>query len=396
MKNTYDFYFDKNIFTCRYDNNKRIRILKDSDALMMLQRINRYKFSSFKVKENMNNNKRKLYLYMNGSNNRVFIHNFKKFDEFDLFDELPNHLKDIESACDKFTKKRFRPKEVTIKKFVATATALALITGGLSFSLNKDKSLDNTNIGYTIEQEYTEYENSNDIETVSTEKTVEKEVNYTFDNKTNSETYKYVYDNYNDVIEKVSEERGISKELLMGMVTQESAGLDSNLMQITYSVWSDHVFTTHNFSTGEDEKIVISNNPSGYKNSVKVISLDSMNDPYNNITIGSLIFRDALETYDYNIPLAIQAYNFGYGNMAKVLNAYSEETGKSKNSIIADSDNVDFTKYTGVVIGQGDCEYLDHVMRYVDSDHIAIKKYDNNNVITIDFNTNNQVKDKTK
>lgn len=333
---------------------------------------------------------------MNGSNNRVFIHNFKKFDEFDLFDELPNHLKDIESACDKFTKKRFRPKEVTIKKFVATATALALITGGLSFSLNKDKSLDNTNIGYTIEQEYTEYENSNDIETVSTEKTVEKEVNYTFDNKTNSETYKYVYDNYNDVIEKVSEERGISKELLMGMVTQESAGLDSNLMQITYSVWSDHVFTTHNFSTGEDEKIVISNNPSGYKNSVKVISLDSMNDPYNNITIGSLIFRDALETYDYNIPLAIQAYNFGYGNMAKVLNAYSEETGKSKNSIIADSDNVDFTKYTGVVIGQGDCEYLDHVMRYVDSDHIAIKKYDNNNVITIDFNTNNQVKDKTK
>ncbi|MBQ6538725.1 MAG: transglycosylase SLT domain-containing protein [Bacilli bacterium] len=405
MKNTYDFYFDRDVFTCKYDNGKRLRVLRDYDALRMLHRIDRYRFSSFKVKENISNNRRRLYLEMNSNNNRVFIHSFKKFDENELFEEMPNHLQEIEKACDKYAKKRFSPKKEIVKKFVATATALALMTGGASLALNKDKSIYNSNQPYTIEQEYVNYEEANNIDTP-----IEKEVkevtevvkeeisqrDYGFEDKTDSETYKYVENNYSDVIERVSNERGISSELLMGMVTQESSGKDPNLMQITYSVWNDHVFTTYNFETGKEEKIVISNNPGGYKSSVKVLSPEDMNDPYNNITIGSLIFRDALETYDYNIPLAIQAYNFGYGNMNKVLSAYSEDSGRSRDLIISDTNNIDFTNYTNVVVGQGDSEYLNHVMRYVDTDKVSVKKLTNNDVIDIDFQFRSQSQDKTK
>lgn len=401
MKNTYEFYFNNGVFTCRYDNNRRVRVLKDSDALMMLHRVDRFKFTSFKVSEKETNNRRRLYLHMNSNNNRVLITNFKKFYEYDLFDEMPRHLDDIEKACIKFSKKKLKPKSEIVKKLVATATALALITGGVSFSLNKDKSVENNNV--SIEQEYNDYENSNNIqlsetliETMDTisEEMIEKD--YSFDNKLDSSTYKYVEENYSDLVDRVGKERGISKELLLGMVTQESSGKDPNLMQITYSVWKDHVFNAYNFDTNSYEKMVISDNPSGYKSSVKVISSSDMSDPYNNITIGSLILRDALETYDYNIPIAIQAYNFGYGNMSKVFDAYTGDTGISKKSIINDTDNIDFTNYTNVVVGQGDSEYLNHVMRYVDSDEITVKRIDNDNIIDINFRVNNKTKDKTK
>ncbi len=393
MKNTYEFYFNKGNFICKYNNKVRTRILKNEDALMMLHRINRMNFSSFKIREKSNNDKKRLYLDMNSNSTRVSITNFRMFDELNLFDEMPHHLSSIEKAADKFTKKRYLTKNGTVKKIVATATALALITSGISFSLNKDKSID-TKEKYTISQEFEADDEVKETKEVKEDKSVEK-VNYSFDNKTSSSTYEYVYDNYNDIIDKVGNERGISPSLLMGMVTQESAGLDENLMQITYSVWKDYVFKTYNYETGKHEKFVISDNPSKYDDDVKVYTLESMSDPYNNITIGSLIFRDALKKYDYNIPLAIQAYNFGYGNMSKVLDAYSEDSGKSKDSIIGDSDNIDFTKYTDVIIGQGDSEYLNNVMRYVNDDEVNIKRIDNNDVINISFKVNNNSKDKT-
>ena len=406
MKDTYEFYFIKGELICRYNDGEHSRVFGGGKAIDILHELNKLSFSSYKVVDKSRKNSDRLFLNMNSLNTRVKISNLTKFYEYGLFDEIPRHVKKIDKAFDKYVQKANNNKKpIGSKRLVAGATALAMLAGGVSFSLNKDKAPEIANDKYAVEQEYeapieeevVEKSINEEQEVAKEDKSKEEtphEEKYLFDNNLDSSTYQYVDDNYSDVIDRVARERGIDSSLLKAIVTQESSGKHPNLMQITYDVWADHIFNSYNYETGKMERIVMSNS-NNYKSDIKVIPLSEMDDPYYNITIGSQIFREELARYDYNLYLGIQAYNFGIGNMNTMFNAYTNDTGKSRNSIINDTDSIEFTNYTNAVVGQGDSKYLEHVMRYVNDDEINIKKYDNGNIIDLNYKVSNGSKQKT-
>ena len=59
--------------------------------------------------------------------------------------------------------------------------------------------------------------------------------------------------------------------------------------------------------------------------------------------------------------MAIQGYNFGYGNMNKVLNKASERFRISVESLINDKDSKDWLKYRDE-LNAGDNNYIEHVV----------------------------------
>ena len=101
--------------------------------------------------------------------------------------------------------------------------------------------------------------------------------------------------------------------------------------------------------------------------------------------MGTVILRDVATYYDYNIPMSIQAYNFGIANMDKVINQLAYVTNDTYDGIVSDKNEIDYMNYTNI-ISVGDFEYLFHVMRYVDSPEINISYLDqNNNVCSNDI-----------
>ena len=212
--------------------------------------------------------------------------------------------------------------------------------------------------------------------------------------RTSSTDFKYVREKYDNEINDVSKKYGVSPNLIRAMVTQESVGIDTNLMQITWDAWEDHVFNVPNFETMTFEKYVLTDDSSKYGDGFNTISRNDLNIPENNIKIGVFIFKELLEDYyNYNIPLAIQAYNYGPGNINNLLEIESSVTGKSVKELIDDKTNVDFINYTNN-ISQGDPNYLKNVLSYLDDKKIDIKSIDTNHignlVITNSIVLNNQ------
>ena len=73
-------------------------------------------------------------------------------------------------------------------------------------------------------------------------------------------------------------------------------------------------------------------------------------------------------------------YNFGIGNMDKVINQLAYVTNDTYDGVVANKNDIDYMNYTNI-INVGDFEYLYHVMRYVDSSDINISYLDENNNI---------------
>ena len=80
-----------------------------------------------------------------------------------------------------------------------------------------------------------------------------------------------------------------------------------------------------------------------------------------------------------HIGASIQCYNFGYGNMMKVLNETASQTGVSVDAILEDQENIDFVNYTHI-IDAGDPNYLSNVMQYTNSleEGFILKEIDEN------------------
>ena len=101
-----------------------------------------------------------------------------------------------------------------------------------------------------------------------------------------------------------------------------------------------------------------------YKNDVICINRMELNNPKTNISVGTIILTHSLKTFNYNIPLAITAYNLGIGSVNKILDKTSYKTGLSKEQLINDSSNQEFLKYRDI-IEFGDSKYFEHVIQYV-------------------------------
>ena len=112
------------------------------------------------------------------------------------------------------------------------------------------------------------------------------------------------------------------------------------------------------------------------------ITQEKLNDIESNIQIGSMILRNYLENANYNIPLALQTYNFGPGNMEKVLSDCSKKENKEISELRNNSTNNDWLNYRST-INAGDSKYVEHVFSYLPNDtELSVKKR-NNEVKTV-------------
>lgn len=165
---------------------------------------------------------------------------------------------------------------------------------------------------------------------------------------------------YEDIFEKYANRYGLDKNLLMAMAAQESSGDHYNnlrdnqpaagIMQIEKAVHVGNQVKAYNFETGQMEYITVTQ--------------DKLNNIDSNIQIGSMILREYIENSNYNIPLAIQTYNMGPGNMNKVLNTCGDLENVDVDTMRSNPTNNTWLNYRAF-LNVGDAKYVEHVFSYL-------------------------------
>lgn len=171
-------------------------------------------------------------------------------------------------------------------------------------------------------------------------------------------------------------------------------------------------FTVYNYAKKRNETIkIVYDYPSNPESGITYLSVYNYHD---NVRIGVAKLQEMLVKYNYNLAMAMQAYNFGDGSFKKVLKAYSNETGKEIADIINDKKDFGWIKYVekfhlnpnnfGVKWSHGtygDKSYVKHVFQYItnpvlefsidDDSKLLINSYDQT-TITVSNNEINKIK----
>ena len=197
---------------------------------------------------------------------------------------------------------------------------------------------------------------------------------------TGSEKYQNAKENYYDLIEKYANEYGLDPMVMLALATQErgvhSETVDSGgglgLFQIQIEGgwnWDNETISAYNFRTNEEETVTITKE--------KASTLEY------NIKYGCMLFQNALREQNYNVPRAIQCYNYGSTYMDQVISECCRDTGYSR-SDISDPTNLIWTNYRSV-IKNGDDRYLENVLRYLPNDTQIEFKKPSGETITMTF-----------
>jgi hypothetical protein len=151
----------------------------------------------------------------------------------------------------------------------------------------------------------------------------------------------------------------------------------TGLMQIQNSVWVGNDVSAYNFETGKVETLRVTE--------------DRIQDVSYNIRIGCMILQNTMEYMKYNTLAGIQCYNMGYGNMMKILNACSKDTGRSVDEILKDVNNTNWMNYRKIIT-VGEKEYVERVLSWMGEDvNIKILKRDGS---PVSINVGNQLDSK--
>ena len=277
-------------------------------------------------------------------------------------------------------RKKDKLRKNRIKRISAISGAIIISVGSYVNVLKNidDETITNTNNVYSMKNE-----EDNNIQLVyfkEYDKTINNDYdnvdNYTinFEYRTNSEKYINTKNNYGNIINEISNEYGIDSRIMLGIATQESGvhnilrnGPAIGLMQIEKSVWNDKDISCYNYKT----------------NSIEIVHIteEKLKDLNFNIKVACMIFRQCLNDSSYNIPVAIQMYNYGYGNIVKAIKSYygnnvdCNNIIKNKNNEWLDARNE---------INEGDKLYLEHVLSYIeDINNLSFKK--NNDIVSCSF-----------
>lgn len=416
MNNSYTFYMDEqNNLVCMVENLHGINYYLNRDAVIKLRDLDTYNFNHSRVSRHD----------MTISNNilSVSFSNYRELFHYELLRYAPRNAEYIENVIQRFREQQRKKKRIaqiqdTVKKVVITAsicTLLGLTTYGIiniepskgaDLSLEPDEnqvsiapdyevdapSVITTEDGHMLiidntKKDVLEPETLETLPPVETpavqEEKVDENVTYLeFEHNRDSEKGDHAYDNYYELVEKYSNKWGVSPNIIMSMLTQESGGYSTNLMQIQFWSWKDQVINVYNFEAGKYEKLVLTDNPQEYERKygdIITITKDDLNNPKTNISVGTVLFRESARAMNNHIGASIQCYNFGYGNMMKVLNETASQTGVSVDAILEDQENIDFVNYTHI-IDAGDPNYLSNVMQYTNSleEEFILKEIDEN------------------
>jgi len=292
-------------------------------------------------------------------------------------------IKSINTFYEEESKKVVKNKKVTRKnkfsgkKMVAIGLAV-VIMGTVASNYFKDKpvSASNTIDSFSITEE-TKNTDDDKINLVFKDPDEEKESDSIFvdyGDRSSTEKAYITKSSYGDLIEKYAKQYGLDPTLVLGIAIQERGmhsekkdiGGATGLMQIQNSVWENEYITAYNYETGKTDKIYVT------KENIKDIN--------NNIKFGCMYLQNCMEYMDYNVIAAVQCYNMGYGNVMKVLKAYSKATNQSVKEILSNPKDTGWLEYRKI-IDVGDREYIEHVFSWMGPNiNIENKKVDNSNI----------------
>ena len=158
---------------------------------------------------------------------------------------------------------------------------------------------------------------------------------------------------------------GVDARVLLAMLTQESRGKETNLMQIEFESLDDVIITVYNFQEERYMRVVFTNNPGNYVGKVDMtISQAELTNPITQLGAAGIIINYN-NLNDFNAILnpcaMIDEYNKGLPLFLQVLDA----APSSRMDILNDPNDTSFLAYD-YVCGAGDPEYVNHTMRYVD------------------------------
>lgn len=245
-------------------------------------------------------------------------------------------------------------------------------------SNNAIEELQETAITSDVFEEYNELYEELDSEPVAMVNDIAF-VNY--EHEADLDKQLYVEENFDEIVTRYATKWGISPNLVMNILTQESGGKVTNLMQIQFDSWKDMPLSSHNFVDNCEQTIVLTDNPEKYRNkNYTVITREDLKNKITNISVGCVILKYSIEEMNNHIAAGIQCYNFGTGNMMSVLAFTSEDTGLSIDEILSDQSNVSFMNYTDS-IKVGDSNYLENVSVFNNGEPYYVYEYNDGEII---------------
>lgn len=420
MKIKYNFDFNEDgRFRCVKIDGSNAKVYYGNKALDIFERKGKSKYTKLKYTDDS--------IVLINPKSKVTIKNLDKIHSYGYIDYLKRNFKFIINSMEENQKEK-HPYELirqNKRKIIGSASALAIIALAITLALGSLKKTNSPEIDNPVTDEF-ELDEDNIIEdqifsiTDIINSTYEDENQKLIneleeeDNKDlideltadenqeladeNTESY---YESYTlnlyksntpdlqkaedakifmDTIEKYSAKWGISSNLILAMLTQETGGYKPNLMQIEFDEWDDYPMTHYDFINHRYQTVVLTDNPENYnKKGYTIISRDDLYNKITNISVACVILRTSVEFMNGNIGAGIQCYNFGPGAMKDVLSACSKDTGVSVNDILSDQTSSTFMNYTDVMPPTyGDHEYLYNVSKYLDDNNIEYKTYDKN------------------
>ena len=189
---------------------------------------------------------------------------------------------------------------------------------------------------------------------------------------------------YYELFERISPLYGIDQNLTLPQATEEgtthktgvNAGGAIGLMQIQKSVWvRDNLNLEYyelNPETNEFERHVLNK-----------ITEDMCNDLETNVRISCIILQIYLRYYNYNLSLALYAYNMGPTALDKVIKMYCANTGKTRNEVINNPNDLGWMNY---------CKhpYLERVNEWSDENVFNLTDVRNGEVISYQYTNDNE------
>lgn len=394
----YNFFFnDNDELLCEIIDNGEKTELVETDAINELININEMYFNRVRASNRS--------IRLNGDDISVNIYDLNEFYSKGYSEFIPRIMIRVNRIIAKHQKEKHRDEIVKNLKVacgkIACGTLIVTLLGTAAGSLSKQHSENDIGNNITVENDFNSMSDDLDYATdkVNQEydqmmnelKEVEENYNETsnnneiieekpsdiayirYDDLTDSDTYIGAYEEYYNIVEKYANKWGISPNIIMAMLTQESAGKQSNLMQIQFDSWIDGVLTEYDFVNERYQSIVLTDNPEMYEGkNITVITREDLQNKVTNISVACVILRHCLEKMDYNILASIQAYNLGWPNMNTVLKTTSENTGLSVDELLSDQTNTEFTNYT-YIVNCGDSNYVSNVVRYLTDGEITIQ-----------------------
>lgn len=391
MKINYKFFYD------RANNNYRCTQISEEG------------FKNIRIESVSSLLRNTLFEYASIQNNELYLSNQEMIVQIEdvskcpiLFDLLHKNYFLLKKAIIKSgknqTTSKFPFNIIRNQKLVTGGLIILTIAGIKLFSLEKDAVVEAAPCiieVMDIKEEQT-IEKTNNIEIKSNIKRTpvkviglesngidplvpEKNVEINHATALDTPTYKGAKEKYYDLVSKCSNRWGLDPELVMAMLTQESAGLRSNLLQFTFTAFEGGKITQYDFENNRYQTYFFTDDPQYTSNNkYTVIRSTDLNDAETNLNVACANLQSLIQTY-HNPFVGIMTYNQGPGNMDKIFAETYLKTGETKEEITSSYTNIDF--YINAYASHaGDKSYLENVLRYLSKHSITFKYYENGEI----------------